>query len=118
MSNFKSSNRPVPVLRNNWRLVSQTLPPSVDQVRAVFISQIVGVLIVCPGHGFNADDGASLLMAFRGLEAESVAQGQVHSNISKELSTLVADPFEDWALGHKVCHQVYLKLIYRADLYP
>ncbi|KAF9525966.1 hypothetical protein CPB83DRAFT_877053 [Crepidotus variabilis] len=52
-------------------------------------------------HGFNADDGASLLMAFRGLQAESANQGQVHSNIAKELSTLVADPFDDWARGHK-----------------
>ncbi len=54
------------------------------------------------GTGFDGDDGASLLMAFRGLQAESAAQGRVHNNIAKELTTLVADPFEDWALGYKV----------------
>lgn len=58
-----------------------------------------GVLI---GTGFDGDDGASLLMAFRGLQAESAAQGRVHNNIAKELITLVADPFEDWALEYKV----------------
>ncbi|KAL0953557.1 hypothetical protein HGRIS_004778 [Hohenbuehelia grisea] len=53
------------------------------------------------GTGFGADDGASLLMAFRGLQAESVAQGQAHKSISKELHTLVADPFSEWAEGYK-----------------
>jgi hypothetical protein len=52
--------------------------------------------------GFEADDGASLLMAFRGLQVESATQGQAHSNIAKELTTLVADPFQDWASGYKV----------------
>ncbi|KAG6845506.1 hypothetical protein H0H87_008403 [Tephrocybe sp. NHM501043] len=52
------------------------------------------------GTGFGADDGASLLMAFRGLQAESVAQGQAHRTIAKELDTLVADPFEDWSRGY------------------
>lgn len=42
-------------------------------------------------------------MAFRGLQAESTAQGQVHKNIAKELETLVADPFDDWAQAYKVC---------------
>ena len=55
------------------------------------------------GMGFEADDGASLLMAFRGLQVESATQGQAHNNIAKELTTLVADPFEDWASGYKVC---------------
>ena len=54
------------------------------------------------GTGFNADEGASLLMTFGGLQAESVAQGEVHRAIAKELETLVVDPFEDWARGHKV----------------
>jgi len=54
------------------------------------------------GTGFSADDGASLLMAFRGLQQESVAQGQAHNNIAKELTTLVADPFDDWAQSYKV----------------
>ncbi|KIK36317.1 hypothetical protein CY34DRAFT_16462 [Suillus luteus UH-Slu-Lm8-n1] len=35
--------------------------------------------------GFNNDDGASLLMAFRGLQAESETQGQVHKDIAKDL---------------------------------
>ncbi|KAG6854255.1 hypothetical protein C0991_008948 [Blastosporella zonata] len=52
------------------------------------------------GTGFGADDGASLLMAFRGLQAESVAQGQAHRSIAKELDTLVADPFDEWAKGY------------------
>jgi hypothetical protein len=42
-------------------------------------------------------------MAFRGLQQESVAQGQAHNNIAKELTTLVADPFDDWAQSYKVC---------------
>ncbi|KAL9713703.1 Rho-GTPase-activating protein 8 [Leucoagaricus gongylophorus] len=54
-----------------------------------------------PGTGFNADDGASLLLAFRGLQAESTAQGQAHRSIAKELIILVADPFEEWSEGYK-----------------
>lgn len=54
------------------------------------------------GTGFSADDGVSLLMAFRGLQAESIAQGQAHRSISKELTTLVADPFDEWAQDYKV----------------
>lgn len=70
--------------------------------------------------GFSADDGASLLMAFRGLQAESVSQGQVHNSIAKELTTLVADPFDHWAQGYKVCfypssltcpHEFYLRRV-------
>lgn len=53
------------------------------------------------GAGFGADDGASLLMAFRGLQAESAAQGKVHKSIANELETLVADPFADWARGYR-----------------
>lgn len=41
-------------------------------------------------------------MAFRGLQAESVAQGETHKTIAKELHTLVADPFQEWAQGYKV----------------
>lgn len=48
------------------------------------------------------DEGASLLMAFRGLQAEAAAQGEAHKNVAKELQTLVAEPFEEWARGHKV----------------
>uniref|UniRef100_A0A0W0G9W1 Uncharacterized protein n=1 Tax=Moniliophthora roreri TaxID=221103 RepID=A0A0W0G9W1_MONRR len=54
-----------------------------------------------PGTGFQADDGASLLMTFRGLKAESASQGQIHRSIAKELETLVADPFAEWAQGYK-----------------
>lgn len=54
------------------------------------------------GTGFGADDGASLLMAFRGLQAESKSQGETHKAIAKELNTLVADPFNEWAQGYKV----------------
>jgi hypothetical protein len=39
-------------------------------------------------------------VAFRGLQAESVKEGEVHLNIANELETLVADPFESWADGH------------------
>ncbi|KAG1746630.1 uncharacterized protein EDB91DRAFT_1118048 [Suillus paluster] len=53
------------------------------------------------GAGFNKDDGASLLMAFRGLQAESETQGQVHKDISKDLRALVADPFNEWARGYE-----------------
>lgn len=41
-------------------------------------------------------------MAFRGLQAESNAQAQQHLNISTELTSLVADPFAEWAKGYKV----------------
>ncbi|KAI0272568.1 hypothetical protein BC834DRAFT_857325 [Gloeopeniophorella convolvens] len=53
-----------------------------------------------PGTGFSADDGATLLMAFRGLQAETTQQGGVHQAIARELQRLVADPFEEWAKGH------------------
>ncbi|KAJ6621349.1 hypothetical protein B0H10DRAFT_2432380 [Mycena sp. CBHHK59/15] len=53
------------------------------------------------GMGFGTDDGASLLMAFRGLQAESVTQGQAHKTIANELETLVADPFDQWAQSYK-----------------
>ncbi|KAF9245227.1 hypothetical protein BU15DRAFT_41061 [Melanogaster broomeanus] len=53
------------------------------------------------GTGFNKDDGASLLMTFRGLQAESVAQGHIHRDIAKDLQTLVAEPFNVWAQGYK-----------------
>ncbi|PFH51886.1 hypothetical protein AMATHDRAFT_58092 [Amanita thiersii Skay4041] len=54
-----------------------------------------------PNKGFGADDGASLLMAFRGLQTESVAQGKVHDVAAKELTSLVVDPFSQWAQGYK-----------------
>jgi hypothetical protein len=63
--------------------------------------------------GFNADDGASLLMAFRGLQAESVKQGQAHNSIAKELTTLVADPFDQWAQAYKV--NIYLSSLAYAN---
>ncbi|KAG9312988.1 hypothetical protein JVU11DRAFT_6426 [Chiua virens] len=51
--------------------------------------------------GFSRDDGASLLMTFRGLQAESAAQGQIHRDTSKDLQTLVVEPFHVWAQGYK-----------------
>lgn len=42
-------------------------------------------------------------MAFRGLQAESTAQGQAHKTVAAELETLVADPFDQWAQTYKVC---------------
>ncbi|KAJ7634132.1 hypothetical protein DFH06DRAFT_679234 [Mycena polygramma] len=53
------------------------------------------------GTGFGTDDGASLLMAFRGLQAEATAQGQAHKTVAAELETLVADPFDQWAQTYK-----------------
>jgi hypothetical protein len=50
----------------------------------------------------DRDDGASLLVAFRGLKAESIKQGEVHLSIANELEKLVADPFEAWADKHAV----------------
>lgn len=41
-------------------------------------------------------------MTFRGLQAESVAQGQIHRDIAKDLETLVVEPFNVWAQGYKV----------------
>lgn len=48
----------------------------------------------------DRDDGASLLVAFRGLQAESMKQGEAHLSIANELENLVADPFESWADRH------------------
>jgi hypothetical protein len=61
------------------------------------------LLITLIVNGFSADEGASLFMAFRGLQSQSVAQGQAHKSIARELQTLVAEPFDEWAQGHKVC---------------
>src|SRR5215471_10568183 len=63
-------------------------------------------LILSTGPGFGADDGASLLMAFRGLQAEAIEQGRVHKDIAQELLELVADPFDEWAQRYKVCAAV------------
>ena len=54
--------------------------------------------------GFSADDGATLLMAFRGIQAETAQQGDVHKSIARELQHLVADPFEEWAKSYHVRH--------------
>ena len=57
------------------------------------------------------DDGATLLMAFRGLEAESRSQGEAHRAVAKELRDLVATPFAEWAEGHRVrvCTAIHSK---------
>lgn len=54
-----------------------------------------------PGAGFNRDDGASLLMTFRGLQDESAAQGKVHKEIANDLQVLVVEPFNRWAQTYK-----------------
>jgi hypothetical protein len=69
--------------------------------------------IFVPGTGFSADDGATLLMAFRGLQAETTQQGAAHKAIARELQQLVADPFEKWANVYHVRHNHS-----RASLYP
>lgn len=48
------------------------------------------------------------MLAFRGLQAESVVQGQAHHTVADELATLVADPFEDWAEGYKVMYLTHI----------
>ena len=60
------------------------------------------------GTGFEADDGASLLMAFRGLQAETAEHGQLHEAVSDELRTLVAEPFQGWTDKYKVCPRILL----------
>ena len=40
-------------------------------------------------------------MAFRGLQVESVAQGEAHRTIAQDLEKLVLDPFSEWAGRHK-----------------
>jgi hypothetical protein len=41
-------------------------------------------------------------MTFRGLQAESAAQGQIHRDIAKDIQTLVVEPFNVWAQDYKV----------------
>ncbi|KAG6813158.1 hypothetical protein H0H92_013565 [Tricholoma furcatifolium] len=89
----------------DYRRGLQVLFNKLDQARAIAEGHLAAALtnpgLTGPaGTGFSADDGASLLMAFRGLQAESSAQGQAHRTISKELDALVADPFEQWAKGY------------------
>ncbi|CDO73283.1 hypothetical protein BN946_scf185008.g45 [Trametes cinnabarina] len=73
------------------------------QTRAAAEMAIAAVLNAPPPAGsvFDVDDGASLLMAFKGLRAEATAEGAVHENVAKELQTAVADPFAKWAEGYK-----------------
>lgn len=52
------------------------------------------------GIGFGVDDGASLLNTFRGLQRESIAQGEAHKALAKDLEELVVEPFKDWADKH------------------
>ncbi|EIN06168.1 hypothetical protein PUNSTDRAFT_145491 [Punctularia strigosozonata HHB-11173 SS5] len=72
------------------------------RARAAAEASIAASLTKTPAispQGFGADDGASLFMAFQGLQAESARQGEVHNAIAKELQSLVAEPFEVWARG-------------------
>lgn len=41
-------------------------------------------------------------MTFRGLQDESAAQARIHRGIARDLQTLVADPFNNWAQDYKV----------------
>lgn len=47
-------------------------------------------------------------MTFRGLQAQSVAQGQIHRDIAKDLQTLVIEPFHVWAQGYKVLLSMFV----------
>ncbi|KAI0073278.1 hypothetical protein K474DRAFT_1666835 [Panus rudis PR-1116 ss-1] len=53
------------------------------------------------GTAFETDDGASLAMAFRGLQEETLAQGKIHETISTDLRDKIAKPFAEWATGYK-----------------
>ena len=53
------------------------------------------------GRGFEVDDGASLLVAFKGLQAESVEQAKVHLAIATDLDHLILRPFTEWAAKHE-----------------
>lgn len=53
------------------------------------------------GTAFDTDAGASLPLAFRGLRDESVAQGQLHTDVANDLRNKIAEPFADWANGYK-----------------
>ncbi len=86
---------------------SLPLPPFphlLSQLRSAAESHLAAALAhqaPIPPSGFGADDGASLLMAFRGLQAESATQAKVHENVANELNTLVISPFSEWAQGYK-----------------
>ena len=67
-----------------------------------YVTYAMNMTYTSPGTGFNADEGASLLMAFRGLQAESQKQGEAHQALAKELEISVAGPFEHWAHAHRV----------------
>nr|VWO94596.1 Ribonuclease 3 (EC (Ribonuclease III) (RNase III) [Ganoderma boninense] len=54
-----------------------------------------------PDSVFERDDGASLLMTFKGMRDESAVQGTLHESVAKELQGVVVEPFEKWATGHK-----------------
>ncbi|KIY65071.1 hypothetical protein CYLTODRAFT_379951 [Cylindrobasidium torrendii FP15055 ss-10] len=68
-----------------------------QQANILANSQQIGL----KGSGFGADDGASLFMAFRGLQNEANAQAQAHKAIASDLEGLVVKPFDEWAAGYK-----------------
>ena len=78
-------------------LLSPQLRSAAESQRAAVLARPVPAV----PKGFGADDGASLLMAFRGLQAEALAQAKAHENVAKELISLVLDPFAEWAQGYK-----------------
>ncbi|KAI0367057.1 hypothetical protein BV20DRAFT_1093145 [Pilatotrama ljubarskyi] len=89
-------------IAENAEIVSFIRVSSLD-TRAAAESAIAATLNAPPpaGSAFNVDDGASLLMAFRGLREEAATEGALHESVAKELQTAVADPFEKWAEGYK-----------------
>ena len=52
-------------------------------------------------------EGASLHLAFRGLQEESINQGKLHAEAAKDLQTKIAEPFASWAQGYKVGNSLY-----------
>ncbi len=40
-------------------------------------------------------------MAFKGLQAESTAQGDIHKTIANDLEKLILEPFTTWSGKHK-----------------
>lgn len=81
------------------------------------VIDFVVVLNTIAGTGFGKDEGASLLLAFRGLQGETAAQGQIHRTIAHELESLVADPFDAWSQGYKVCNTMTMSNCFPFDVY-
>jgi hypothetical protein len=103
LSTYSFFDRPERRPRRTLAPLSQLLYPR-SQVCLPTSSRRIVFEIFVLGPGFSADDGATLLMAFRGLQAETAEQGGAHKAIARELQQLVADPFEKWAKVYHVRH--------------